>query len=155
AANDGASVHLSTTMLNDPYTINLKYDVPDGVVVGDGAPTSLAPGQAADIWFVAPLGTPSGPKGSITIVGSNGIETHSVKVDVTTTPCVSTGFSCGPGVTECGSISDNCGHTHNCGSCETGLVCNLGLCVPPRCAHPRPCPRGSHWDEVECACVGD
>jgi hypothetical protein len=151
AANDSQSVHLSTTMLNDANPIGLSYSVPAGVVVGQFAPTSVTPGQSVDIGFAVPLGTPPGPKGPITITGSKGSETRSVTVGVTTTACGPQ--SCGDA--QCGSVNDNCGHTLLCGSCGGGLVCGGGQCVPSRCARSHPCPRGSHWDDANCACEAD
>jgi hypothetical protein len=154
AANDSISVQLSTAMLSgDTNPIKLTYNVPNGVAAGQFAATSVTPGQNIDIGFAVPLGTPPGPKGPITIVGSKGTETHSVTVGVTTTACVPS--TCGGQGYQCGSANDNCGHTLVCGSCGTGLICSGGLCLTPHCATPKPCPRGSHWDDVECACVGD
>ncbi|MBV8458024.1 MAG: hypothetical protein JO122_15570 [Acetobacteraceae bacterium] len=154
-ANGSVSVHLSTTMINDANTINLSYTVPqnEGIAAGQFAPTSVMPGQGVDIGFAAQLGTPPGPKGPITITGNNGIETHSVVINVTTTACAPT--NCQALGSQCGSIDDMCGHILPCGMCGTGLVCVLGQCLPSRCAHPRSCPRGSHWDASECTCVAD
>jgi hypothetical protein len=154
AANDSLSVQLSTTMLNgDANPINLTYNVPNGVVAGQFAAASVTPSQSVDIGFAVLLGTPPGPKGPITIVGTKGTETHSVTVGVTTTAC--SPFTCGGRGLQCGSTNDNCGHTILCGSCGTGLVCRGGLCLTPHCAMMRTCPRGSHWDDVDCACTGD
>jgi hypothetical protein len=155
AANDSASVHLSTTKLNDSRPINLTYDSPSpGVAQGQFAPTTVNPGEGVDIGLVVALGTPPGPKQPIKITGNNGIETHSVTIDVSTTACVPT--SCQALGAQCGSINDMCGLTLPCGTCAAGLSCSSILqCVPSRCTHPRSCPRGFHWDDVDCACVAD
>jgi hypothetical protein len=151
AANGHAWVYLSTTLLKDAYPINLSYNVPPGVYIADG-PASVTPGQTAEINLAATLDAP-GPKGPVTIVGDNEIETHLVGVDVTTTPCVP--VTCVSAGFECGASGDGCGHPLDCGSCGSGFVCHDNICLRPRCSHPRPCPRGSHWEEDQCACVGD
>jgi hypothetical protein len=153
AAADSVSVHLSTTRLNDANTINLGYQPPEGVQAGEFAPRSVPPGQGVDIGFFVPSGTAPGHKGSIAITGDNGIERHSVTVDVTTTGCVP--HTCQGLGLQCGASTDGCGGPLSCGMCDAGLTCSGGLCLQPRCVRSRPCPRGSHWDQIECACVGD
>jgi hypothetical protein len=150
AANDSISVDLSTMMLNSSNQINLTYTVPSGVAPGEFAPTSVAAGQGVPIGFYVPLGTPPGPKGQITITGNNGIETHSVSIDVVTTQCVP--FSCGAD-TECGQLNDGCGHILNCGKCRQSLACYQGMCIRQRCITPRHCPRGYVWSPADCACI--
>jgi hypothetical protein len=141
AADDSVSVHLSTTLLTGNATpINLSFYVPNGVVPGQFIATSVPPGQSVDLGFAVPLGTPPGPKGPITIVGSNGIEAHSVTVDVTTTQCVP--ITCQADL--CGRVDDKCGHTLDCGSCPPDpcrhcqtprqcCICNGGVWVGGRC----------------------
>jgi len=154
AANDSASVHLSTVACGGNRDIQLRLYPPPGVVAGQYDPTTVAAGAGVDLGFAVILGTPPGPKNPITIVGSNGLDTHAVTIDVTTTACVPT--TCQGSGFQCGSLSDNCGQTLSCGECAgTGDVCSGGQCVPRRCTAWRRCPKGSHWDEVECACVAD
>jgi hypothetical protein len=154
AANDSTSIQLSTMMLAAARPIGLTFSVPTGLVIGASTPAMVIPGQGLSIGIAVPLGTPAGAKGSITIVGTNGIETHSISIDATTTACVPT--SCQALGAQCGSLSDMCGHTLSCGECGTGLTCaSSGMCIPRICTRPHPCPRGSHWDDVDCACVAD
>lgn len=42
--------------------------------------------------------------------------------------CTPTIASCDAAGFECGTLSDGCGHTLNCGTCETGTTCSLGQC---------------------------
>jgi len=100
----------------------------------------LWPRAGVDLGFAVILGTPPGPKNPITIVGSNGLDTHAVTIDVTTTACVPT--TCQGSGFQCGSLSDKCGQTLSCGECAgTGVVCSGGQCVPRRCTAWRRCPR--------------
>jgi hypothetical protein len=151
-AGDSISLHLSTMMLNDTRPISLSYAAPDGIVPGIFNPTSVMPGQGVDIGFSSPFGTPGGPKAPIMITGQNGIETHTVNVGVTVIATTCVPLTCGAG--QCGSMDNGCGGTLMCGGCADRQQCVLGMCVPARC-RPRTCPRGSHWDVTECACVGD
>ena len=144
AASGHVLVYLSTTLLKDAYPINLSYNIPPGVYVEDG-PASVMPGQVAEINLAAPFDAPPGSKGAVTIVGDNEIEIHLVAVDVTTTPCIP--ITCVSSGLECGAANDSCGHPLDCGSCDSRFVCRDNVCLRPRCARPRPCPRGSHWDE--------
>lgn len=140
-ANDSVSVHLSTALVaGDATPINLSFYVPRGVVAGQFIPTSVTPGQGVDLGFAVPLGTPPGPKGAITILGSDGIEARSVTVDVTTTQCVP--ITCQADM--CGRVDDKCGNPLDCGICPPDpcrhcqtprqcCICNGGVWVGGRC----------------------
>jgi hypothetical protein len=148
-SNSGISVVLSTTALNDSAQIYLTLDPPTGVFAAPYDRTTVTAGQQVYLRFWPVAGAPLGHKGPVTIIGSNGVETHSVTVDWTTTACVPR--SCAEG--ECGSISDTCGRTVYCGTCAKGLVCSFGSCVLPFCAKPHPCPKGEGWDILACRCM--
>lgn len=62
------------------------------------------------------------------------------------TACTPT--SCSAQATTCGSISDGCGNTLQCGTCGAGDICSGGSCV---CA-PKTCPTGEAWNAGTCSC---
>ncbi len=75
---------------------------------------------------------------------TNGI---SVVIPITTTAvCTPTPYCANQGAAgglQCGTVTDNCGNTDNCGSCLAGHICSINMC----------CPTGDYWNSAHHECM--
>jgi hypothetical protein len=86
---------------------------------------------------------PTVPPAYDELVSADGIQSW-VTSTITTTNC--------GGYWKCGSLTDACGQTVNCGTCGGSTpYCYSGTCYS---CPPRECPFSEYWDATTCACVG-
>lgn len=87
-----------------------------------------------------------GQIGSVDVPGSDGGNTPQIWAcaDASSLATKRTSCLCQPnpdpcGSAECGTASDGCGLTYECGTCTGGFVCNFGSCVSRRPPPPVKC----------------
>jgi hypothetical protein len=137
----------STGVINVPF---------DGLQLAGVSPTLPACSAGGDLG--APQNITVSTWGvTVTITAPNSIGTFiegvsctngiSVAVPITTTAACSPKLYCAnqgvSGGLQCGTVSDGCGNTDNCGSCLAGHICSLNMC----------CPTGDYWNSAKHACV--
>jgi len=122
--------------------------LPSGITATFSPVTFTTPGQSTLTLVVnaAPLQT-----FVLTITGNEpGGWTASASLPVTLGPCVPYANVCSAGA--CGSQSDGCGQTVNCGGCKSGFVCRSGMCESQTCNTPacQCVAQGGIWSGKQC-----
>jgi hypothetical protein len=102
--------------------------------------------QETDIYelgFIPPPGTAT-TWYQVCVTDYSGQQNCGRPIDLDTSlPCVCTPKTCASLGDMCGSASDGCGGTLNCGTCSSGYSCSSNQC----------CPTGTTWSSWQSACV--